>query len=56
MSIVKTAKDSKINLAGPLDALRDLHDQQNGPPWVGHEKKWQAAYDKAGEVLEESDK
>lgn len=35
--------------------MRDLYDQQEGPPLLRHEKKWQAAYDKAGDVLEESD-
>ena len=36
-----------------LKALRNLHDVQNGPPLLRHEKQWQAAYDEAGNVLEE---
>ncbi len=36
-----------------LKALRNLHDGQNGPPLLRHEKTWQAAYDEAGNVLEE---
>ncbi len=36
-----------------LKALRNLHDVQNGPPLLRHEKTWQAAYDEAGYVLEE---
>lgn len=33
------------------DALQDLYDEQNGPPLLRHEKSWQAAMDKAEEVL-----
>lgn len=35
-----------------LTALRDLHDEQNGPPLHTTREKWQEAYDKAVEVLE----
>lgn len=33
------------------DALRNLYDQQNGPPLIRHEKKWQAAMDQAKKML-----
>ncbi len=32
-------------------ALEDLYNEQNGPPLIRREKHWQAAYDKAGELL-----
>ena len=38
-----------------INALRDLHDEQNGPPLFRREKQWQTAMDKAEEVLKESD-
>jgi hypothetical protein len=34
-----------------VKALRDLFDEQNGPPLIRDEKRWQKAYDKAGEML-----
>lgn len=33
-------------------ALRDLHDAQNGPPLERDRDEWQAAMDRAGEVLD----
>ena len=38
-----------------INALRNLHDEQNGPPLFRREKQWQAAYDEAGDILKESD-
>ncbi len=38
-----------------INALRNLHDEQNGPPLLRREKQWQAACDAAGDILEESD-
>lgn len=35
-----------------LTALRDLHDEQNGPPLETRRKQWQAAMDRAIEVLQ----
>ena len=35
-----------------LSALRDLHDEQNGPPLETRRKQWQAAMDRAIEVLQ----
>ena len=34
-----------------LDALRGLMDEQNGPPLASRLKQWQAAYDRAVEIL-----
>ncbi len=54
---VRKHKADKVKLQAELDkalkALRNLHDVQNGPPLLRHEKTWQAAYDEAGNVLEE---
>ena len=36
------------------DALRILHDEQNGPPLLRRKKFWQAAMGKAAALLEES--
>ena len=36
-----------------MDALRDLHDEQNGPPLVRREAQWTAAMEKAQAVLNE---
>lgn len=36
-----------------LDALGELHDEQNGPPLIRREKQWQAAMDKAVAALKE---
>ena len=38
-----------------INVLRNLHDEQNGPPLFRREKQWQAAMDKAEEVLKESE-
>ena len=46
-------KQLQAKLAKVLNALRNLHDVQNGPPLLRHQKQWQAAYDEAGDVLEE---
>ena len=35
-----------------LTALRDLHDEQNGPPLETRREQWQAAMDRAIEVLQ----
>lgn len=34
-----------------VEALRDLHDEQNGAPLVRREKEWQAAVDGARKAL-----
>ena len=36
-----------------LVALRNLYDEQNGPPLILHRKTWQAAYDNAAALLKE---
>lgn len=33
------------------EALCNLVDEQNGPPLIRHEKNWQAAYDRACELV-----
>ena len=47
-----TIEQLQAELDKALKALRNLHDVQNGPPLLRHEKQWQAAYDEAGNVLE----
>ena len=46
----------RAELARALDALRDLYDEQNGPPLEHprHKASWQAAMDKANKLLEAS--
>ena len=39
-----------------LDALRELHDEQNGPPLLTREKQWQVAMGKAEKILRECGK
>lgn len=46
----KSVSAAALNEA--LTALRDLHDEQNGPPLETRRKQWQEAYDKAIEVLQ----
>ncbi len=36
-----------------LEALRNLHDEQNGPPLLKYEKDWRAAMDRAKWLLKE---
>lgn len=43
---------STSNFNEALAALRELHDEQNGPPLQTRRKQWQEAYDKAIEVLQ----
>ncbi|KKK46829.1 hypothetical protein LCGC14_3161310, partial [marine sediment metagenome] len=51
----KESKQLQAKLDKAINALRDLHDEQNGPPLLRREKQWQAAYDEAGDILKESD-
>ncbi len=36
--------------------LRDLHDEQNGPPLIKYEKEWQATMNRAKKLLRELEK
>ncbi len=37
------------------EALQDLYNEQNGPPLLRHEKSYEAAMAKAGELLKEQE-
>ncbi|KKL80982.1 hypothetical protein LCGC14_1999280 [marine sediment metagenome] len=52
-NVARQWRKLQADLDKALKALRNLHDVQNGPPLLRHEKTWQAAYDEAGNVLEE---
>ncbi len=43
------AKDRVMEL---VESLRELRDEQNGPPLIRHAKTWQAAVDKVDKLLE----
>ncbi len=38
----------------PIEALRFLYDEQNGPPLLRRAKQWQAAMDLAAEILKDA--
>jgi len=49
----RTKANAELIAAAPelLQALRDLHDEQNGPPLIRRQASWEAAMAKAQELL-----
>ena len=45
-----------LDLDDALDLLRELHDNQNGPPLPKYAKRWEACMEKTIELLNKHDK
>ena len=52
--LISCVKNQQDRIRRLEDALRVLHDEQNGPPLLRRKKSWQAAMGKAAALLEES--
>lgn len=53
-SAERTKANADLIAAAPelLQALRDLYEEQNGPPLIRHQASWEAAMAKAEELMQ----